>query len=146
MDPKQIGARVVEARVRKGLVTPADLARRLTQRTVGGVLRPVSRETVRLWEVGDTIPPPDKLEQLAQLLGVTEEWLLFGRNNDEDGSPVRMQLEWLSPEEQALLTDFRRANETGQEEIAAHASRMAKRFPRPVADIRALASVKPGRR
>lgn len=138
MDAKEIGARIVEARVIKGITSSGALARRLQQRKSSGPPQPVSRETVRKWEVGDTIPPPEKIEQLAQLLGVAEEWLLFGIRREDQLRHERRFMEWVSDEEMAILTNFRLTNATGQDEVRHTAARMAKKFPRPTAEIRQI--------
>lgn len=44
----------------------------------------VSRETIRKWYSGVTIPRHDKIKALAELLGVDDGWLAFGIRPDID--------------------------------------------------------------
>lgn len=71
---QQIGRRIAQARRKKGVrddtdVRPVDVARALG----------VSQPTVSEWESGVSTPKPDKMERLADYLGVTPEFLLWGR-------------------------------------------------------------------
>jgi len=51
------------------------LAREFNQRSHGP---PVTVHAARKWLLGDAIPAQDKLQDLAQWLGVSAQWLRFG--------------------------------------------------------------------
>lgn len=141
LNKKEIGARIVEARVTKGLASYKDLAERLKQKKANGT-KATDPETVRLWEVGKVIPPYDKVEQLADILEVGEEWILFNIRRDEQIKKQRHILAYITEEEQDLLTEYRRANQTGQKQAFDHASKMAKDFPAPMADVLSIKAAK----
>lgn len=65
---KMLGSRIVEAREAANL-TPAELSRK-----VG-----ISRAAVAQWEMGETEPSAANLRKVANILGVTLEWLGQGR-------------------------------------------------------------------
>lgn len=69
-DPVSIGARIKEARLKKGL----------TQSALGGALG-MTHAAVQQWESGKTAPAQSNLPQLAEALGVTQSWLLDGMVN-----------------------------------------------------------------
>lgn len=135
---KEIAARIIELREKMGLLDYKALAGRLHQNTSDPAGKATSRETVRLWEVGKVIPPYDKIEQLARLFGEPEEYILFGIRRGEQLKQERRYLAYVTDEEAAMLSDFRRANPTGQKQITDHAVKMAQDFPAPPADVRLI--------
>ncbi|MGE5522602.1 MAG: hypothetical protein ACM3SS_02730 [Rhodospirillaceae bacterium] len=135
MDAKAIGARIVEARKLKGIPDYRALATLLRQNTQVGV-KVLSPETVRLWEVGKKIPPYDKVEQLVQVLGEPEEWILFGIRRGEQLREERRFLSYISDEEMLLLSSYRRASDAGKKIIREDAETTARRFPGPVAELK----------
>jgi len=66
-----LGKRIAAAR-KKLCLTQAEIAEKLG----------VSFQAVSQWERGETTPDIDKLPELAQLLRVTTDWLLMGREED----------------------------------------------------------------
>ena len=67
-DPRQIGARIAEARIAAGL-TPEDIATRSG----------VKQSTVAKWESGERAPRGHRVSKLAGMLGVSISWILMGR-------------------------------------------------------------------
>ena len=76
---KELGARIVEARNRRGW-KQAELARRLG----------VQRERLGSWERGRTPPGLEDLALLSEVLEVPFEELGFGRRMEEALSPVEL--------------------------------------------------------
>lgn len=70
----EIGARIQEARIAKGL-KQKELSERLL----------VTYAAVSQWERGFAVPPKHRLLKLAEILGVSVEWLQDGRG---DGAPL----------------------------------------------------------
>ena len=68
-------------------LTAARKKKRMTQSEVAEILN-VSFQAVSLWERGETTPEIEKLTEIADLYGVSIDWLLRGK------------------EEQALVIDF----------------------------------------
>lgn len=68
---KTFAGRMAAARRQRGM-TQAEVAQELN----------VSFQAVSQWERGETAPEIDKLPQIAQLFGVTTDWLLIGREED----------------------------------------------------------------
>ncbi len=67
-----LGEKITEARKKKGM-SQIDLADAMS----------VSRQSVSKWETGESNPEISKLSQLAEILGVSLDWLL---SNDEEES------------------------------------------------------------
>lgn len=78
MDEKQLfSARLKAALAAAGVSgRPADLEKLFNLKYAG---KPVTFQTVRYWLTGKTIPTQDKIEVLADLLGVDRYELRFGR-------------------------------------------------------------------
>lgn len=70
-----IGQRIAEARALAGL-NQSQLAKRLG-------LRP---QSIQQWELDKTTPRPKRLDEIAKVLSVSPEWLLFGHGSSK-GSP-----------------------------------------------------------
>ena len=68
-----LGKRLMQARGNSGL-TQAVVAEKLN----------VSSQAVSLWERDETTPDILKLPEIASLYGVTTDWLLKGKEPDED--------------------------------------------------------------
>lgn len=95
-----LGARIRQAREAKGL-SQAGVARAFK----------LTREAVSQWESGDTAPTLDRFEELADLLGVSGEWLLTGRGKPNDVHGIR-------PEEAALIVDYRALDKQARSAVA----------------------------
>ncbi len=65
---QELGARIRDARTRSGM----------TQKSLSSILS-VSQHAVWCWEFGRMKPTPEHLTALAQVFGVSTDWLL-GRN------------------------------------------------------------------
>lgn len=74
---KKIGKRIRDARISNGF----------SQEDLGDACS-VTRSSVSLWEKGRSMPEHDNLKTIAQVLGVTEEYLLAGKGKP----PVRKEL------------------------------------------------------
>ena len=135
MDAKAIGERIIDARRLKGIPDYRALAERLRQNTQRGT-KPLSAEAVRLWETGKKIPPYDKVEQLVQVLGEPEEWILFGIRRGEQIREEKRFLSYISDEEMLLISSYRRASDAGKKIIREDADTTARRFPAPLAEVK----------
>lgn len=51
----------------------------------------ISREQVRRWVAGITEPRPDGRSKLAEILGVTVEWLMSGVGGPDEGRPALVE-------------------------------------------------------
>lgn len=71
-----IGDRVRQARKKRGLSQDA-LARALE----------VSKNTIFRWEAGEVTPRGTNLDRLAQVLGVTSDWLMRGQERASGEAP-----------------------------------------------------------
>ncbi|MGH8120607.1 MAG: helix-turn-helix domain-containing protein [Gammaproteobacteria bacterium] len=97
-----INARVRQARKAAGL-SQAGLAKLLG----------VTRSACSQWESAQgTVPRRDRLEQLANLLGVSYEWLATGRKGKEDKSAFGIREDSLykpvmTPDQEELLRLYR---------------------------------------
>lgn len=82
--------RLAASRRKKG-VNQTELAREIG----------VSAQSVQQWESGSTMPRNKRVEAVAKALGVSQEWLMFG--GDEEGSSSLIQSgvvrEWVDGEE-----------------------------------------------
>lgn len=77
MIDKKIGKRIREARISSGF----------SQEDLGDAVN-VTRSSVSLWEKGRSMPEETNLKTMAQVLGVTEDYLLLGKGR----LPVRKEL------------------------------------------------------
>lgn len=97
-----IGARIRAAREQLGL-SQAQLAR-----TLG-----ITRSACSQWEASDgTAPKRERLEQIAQLLGVSYEWLATGRSGPESavGEPPARYASSLTAEQREMIELFNGLN------------------------------------
>jgi transcriptional regulator with XRE-family HTH domain len=126
----EVGKRIVEARGLLGKaenrqIDQAELARRLG----------VNKESIRIWEAGEQLPSYKNLGKLAQALKVDEEWLMFGIRRGEQITAERPFLDYLSPDEQALITAFRATGPDGRKATLGAAQSNAKILPSAIADV-----------
>lgn len=141
IDKKKIGERIIEARLALGIETPGALAAKLQEaaklRHPAKAKPRFSRQTVQHWEKGKVVPPWDKIELLAAVLGgeYDEEWIMFGRRRQQQLATEKPFLVHVSPEEIELLSDFRRSNEYGKRSIRINAKAVALDQPSPEADM-----------
>lgn len=84
--------------------SPTELARQFNARYSG---QPVSVHAARKWLLGDSIPSQEKLRVLADMLGVSAEWLRYG---GDAGAAGRADAA-LSSTDARLMTDIRRLSE-----------------------------------
>lgn len=75
---KNIGSRIREARK----------SNKITQDAIAKALR-ISRVSVTQWENGITTPATERLSELADLLGVTSDWLLNGGELPDIGTATQ---------------------------------------------------------
>lgn len=73
LDPKAIGERLRRAR----------LAKSLTQEEVAERIGLVSAQGYQAYEYGQVIPPHRRLERLSEVLGVSEQAILYGRGEEK---------------------------------------------------------------
>lgn len=133
VDPREVGRRIVEARLDKGgLETYAALAKALQRRT--GKKGKPSPEVVRLWETGNHAPPYEMVELLSLELDRPGEWILFGITPDIQQE--RYVMERVSSEELALLSYLRTTAKDHRGDTIEHAALVAKRHPAPSAEIK----------
>lgn len=89
--------------------SPTKLATEFNLRHYG---KPVSAQAVRKWLESNSIPSVDKIVTLANWLGVSPAWLLFGENlGVEEPSPeryadLRANLQQLAPEAQEVVREL----------------------------------------
>jgi transcriptional regulator with XRE-family HTH domain len=89
-------------------------------------------QTVQQWENEDgTAPNRNRIKKVAEVLGTTPEWLMTGAGDDSvpeaEGRDERQSpnLQWVSGGESALLSEYRRKNESGKNSLLV----MAKALP-----------------
>lgn len=78
----------------------------------------VSTATLTSWKQGKYTPKPDKLKLIADFFNVSLEFLM--RNEDVQWNPTEQTMNYtisLSEEEQDLLMEYRKADETQKEMI-----------------------------
>ena len=89
--------------------SPTKLATEFNLRHYG---KPVSAQAVRKWLESNSIPSVDKIITLANWLGVSPAWLLFGENlGDEEASSkpytdLRSNFLHLTPEAQDVVREL----------------------------------------
>lgn len=89
--------------------SPTKLATEFNLRHYG---KPVSAQAVRKWLESNSIPSVDKIVTLANWLGVSPAWLLFGENlgveetSPEPYSDIRSNFQQLAPEEQEVVREL----------------------------------------
>jgi transcriptional regulator with XRE-family HTH domain len=82
----------------------------------------VAWQTVQLWEKeGGTAPNRSRMAKLAEALGTTPEWLLFGSGDDSptavSSGPGASTLQWVSEDEAALLSEYRSKTDSGKNSL-----------------------------
>ena len=141
---KEIGKRIKEAREARGIRTQKALADRLRQasetKSASRAAPKLKYQSVQQWESGSHIPPWDKVELLAEVLGPNygEEWLMFGSKRTNQLASERPFLSYISTEEQELLNAYRHANMDGKKSIISTAKTLAATHPVPAAEIHPL--------
>lgn len=78
----------------------------------------VSTATLTSWKQGKYTPKPDKLKLIADFFNVSLEFIM--RNEDVQWNPTEQTMDYtisLSEEEQDLLMEYRKADETQKEMI-----------------------------
>lgn len=78
----------------------------------------VSTATLTSWKQGKYTPKPDKLKLIADFFNVSLEFLM--RNEDVQWNPTEQTMDYtisLSEEEQDLLMEYRKADDTQKEMI-----------------------------
>lgn len=89
--------------------SPTKLATEFNLRHYG---KPVSAQAVRKWLESNSIPSVDKITTLANWLGVSPAWLLFGENlgveevSSEPYSDLRSNFQHLTPEAQEVVREL----------------------------------------
>lgn len=82
-------------------------------------------QTVQQWENEDgTAPNRNRIKKVAEVLGTTPEWLMTGAGEDtapggQEGRSDRQtpSLQWVSEDEAALLSNYRRITEDGKNSL-----------------------------
>lgn len=79
----------------------------------------VNAVTVTRWKTGQSFSFVKQLDIIAEALGTTEEWLLYGGDAAPPGKakPTPVSEDGLDAEEQQLIHDYRTLNTQGQEYI-----------------------------
>jgi len=105
MDAKlEFAERLSEAMKKGGYVPrPAVLEREFNTRYWG---RPMTMQGVRRWLRGEAIPPPDKMNVLAEWLKVEPEVLLFGEEARKSIQTYRQQWEGVDAVEREAFDAF----------------------------------------
>lgn len=78
----------------------------------------VSTSTLTSWKQGKYTPKPDKLKLIADFFNVSLEFLM--KNEDVQWNPTEQTMDYtisISEEEQDLLMEYRKADETQKEMI-----------------------------
>lgn len=74
--------------------SPTELAREFNLRFDG---KPITVHAARKWLIGEAIPTQDKMRALANLLGVSAEWLRFDGAGGLDTAPVEIIVPDVAP-------------------------------------------------
>lgn len=96
-------------RTNTAYTSPTKLATEFNLRHYG---KPVSAQAVRKWLESNSIPSADKIVTLANWLGVSSAWLLFGENlgveetSPEPYSDLRSNFQHLTPEAQEVVREL----------------------------------------
>lgn len=98
MDNKKMGKRIRDARVASGF----------SQEDLGDALS-LTRSSVSLWEKGRSVPEDHNLQNLAELLKVTPEYLVEGKGR----APVKKELS-ASGYRRDMMSRMQRLIETGR--------------------------------
>lgn len=94
-----IGARVKELRKKRG-ITPADITKQLL----------TSSASLWRWETNKNEPSTLHINQLAEILGTSVDYLL---GNTDDPAPPKQELGDLTPMERKLLDAYRHGGDKG---------------------------------
>jgi len=134
-----VGQRIQECARHRGFATPAALHARILQELIKRNPKDsLSRQAVSNWWHGKIIPSWDTLPALAIVLGVEQEWILFGSKRNEQLRKEKQYLARVSEDELALLTKYREASKSGQRIIAKVTHEVAEEHPAPDASIHPL--------
>ena len=106
-----LGGRLKDALKRTNIPysSPTKLATEFNLRHYG---KPVSAQAVRKWLESNSIPSVDKIVTLANWLGVSPAWLLFGENMGieealpEPYSDFRSNFQHLAPDAQEVVREL----------------------------------------
>lgn len=94
-----VGARVKELRQKKG-ITPAEITKQLM----------TSSASLWRWETNKNEPSTLHINQLAEILGTSVDYLL---GNTDDPAPPKQEVGELTPMERKLLDAYRRGGDKG---------------------------------
>lgn len=100
--------------------------------------RNVSDQTASNWIKGRNIPDWDVLPALARVIGVSEDFLLFGPKRGDQIKKERVYLSRISDDEGELLTAYREASKSGRRLILRNARAVAEEQPAPYASVHPL--------
>ncbi len=104
-EAQMFSERLREAMINSGYeVRPIVLEREFNQRYWG---RSISFQAVRRWLNGEAVPTQDRLQILAEWLGVDPHWLRFGENLS--GSVQQQRKRWdakMTPKERQVIEVF----------------------------------------
>lgn len=87
-------------------ISQADIAKHINKGTA----------QVTSWKKRNCNPPAELIEPIAELLGVTVQWLMTGREND------------ISEEEQKILQIYKNLNSDGKERIEEYAELISLKY------------------
>ena len=79
----------------------------------------VNRKTVTRWEANETLPDGASLLALMEHFGVDPRWLLKGEGGERSAQPT------LTPDEAALLDNYRHAGDEGRRALKATSAALA---------------------
>lgn len=108
---KHIGRRIRQLRALKK-ATQAEMARQLA----------VSPATISGWEIGDFGISLEAAARIAKWADVSIDWLVVGKGDTSGGEPDSIH----TPEEERLLTDFKRLGKTSRAALLRVAETMQK--------------------
>jgi len=139
---REIGTRIVEARLATGIRSTNELARRVEalrkqQGLKGKRAAVLSRQAVANWEKGLIVPPLEKLELLCQVFGADfdEAYIMFGIRAGTTLAEMKNLLIRCSQEEGALLNMYRHTTQSGQKTILEIVGSIAEKHTRPAAEL-----------
>lgn len=83
----------------------------------------VNEKTFSSWKVKNTLPAADKISIISDLLGVSTDYLLTGK--EKSPSAEQTAKEQLTPDEQELLENYRRLSEHDKGKVIGKAEALA---------------------
>jgi len=139
IDALGVGQRIAQARRDAGYKSQEELAEAMGRLfREKGVKGKATRQMIGNWEKGQPIPPWDKLEMLADMLAVTEEWVMFGERRAEQLASEKPVMEYLDPEEFALIQEFRHIERPWRESLLGVAKSFHKDHPIAPAQVQEI--------